>query len=65
MSDKSRARGHFARDDSAVSSIEYALVASLIAVVCVAIVATVGTNLSALYQDICNQVSTAVNGTTC
>lgn len=65
MSDKNRIKSRFARDDSAVSSIEYALVASLIAVVCVAVVATVGTNLNALYQDVCNQVSTAINGTTC
>lgn len=49
-------------DDTATSSIEYALVGSLIAVVCVIVLALVGSNLSALYMEVCNQVSGAVSG---
>lgn len=40
------------RDDRAVTSIEYALIASLIAMAILASVALLGTNLSSLYDRI-------------
>jgi Flp pilus assembly pilin Flp len=45
-----------------VTSIEYALLAALIAMVCVVAVKTAGTNLSALFTDVCNKVSDAISG---
>ena len=53
---------HLATDETAVTSIEYALVASLIAAVCTAMVAAVGDNLGLLYLRVCNEVSTAISG---
>jgi pilus assembly protein Flp/PilA len=52
----------FLLDEQAVTSIEYALLAALIAMVCVAAVKTTGTNLSALYTDVCNKVTKAISG---
>jgi pilus assembly protein Flp/PilA len=52
----------FLLDEQAVTSIEYALVAALIAMVCVAAVKTTGTNLSSLYTDVCNKVTEAISG---
>lgn len=52
----------FLLDEQAVTSIEYALLAALIAMVCVAAVKTTGTNLSALFTDVCNKVSDAISG---
>lgn len=45
-------------DSRAVTSIEYALIASLIAVVIVSSVAFVGTELKATYQHVANCVAT-------
>ena len=50
------------RRRTAVTSIEYALLGVLIAVVCVAAVKTVGTNLSALFTNACNKVTEAISG---
>lgn len=47
---------HLARSETAVSTIEYALLASLIAMVCVVTVFGMGGNLSTLYQTVCNAV---------
>ena len=47
----------------AVTSIEYALIGSLIAVVILGSVGTVGTNLSAFYTLTANCVTFAVTGT--
>jgi pilus assembly protein Flp/PilA len=52
----------FLRDQHAVTSIEYAFMAALIAMVCVATVKAFGTTLSALYTDVCNKVSDAISG---
>jgi pilus assembly protein Flp/PilA len=52
----------FLLDEQAVTSIEYALLAALIAMVCVAAVKTTGTNLSALYTDVCSKVTEAISG---
>ena len=51
-----------AADETAVTSIEYALVASLIAAVCTAMVVAVGYNVGLLYLRVCNEVSTAISG---
>jgi pilus assembly protein Flp/PilA len=53
---------NFLFEEEAVTSIEYALLAVLIAVVCVAAVKTVGTNLSALFTNACNKVTAAISG---
>jgi pilus assembly protein Flp/PilA len=53
---------NFLLDEQAVTSIEYALLAALIAMVCVVAVKTAGTNLSALFTDVCNKVSDAISG---
>lgn len=42
----------FFKEDEAVTAIEYALIASLIAVVIIVAVTQVGTNLSAEYQKV-------------
>lgn len=47
------------RDDGGVTSIEYALIGSLIAVVIVAAVTTVGANLNGLYQNVAAKVAAA------
>jgi pilus assembly protein Flp/PilA len=53
---------NFLFEEEAVSSIEYALLGVLIAVVCVAAVKTVGTNLSALFTNACNTITEAIGG---
>ncbi len=55
----SRAAIAFARDESGVTSIEYALIGSLIAVVIVLSVTNVGTAVSELYQLVADVVATA------
>lgn len=52
----------FLLKDEGVTSIEYALVASLIAVVCAVSVSLVGTNARDLFTTICNAVAAAVSG---
>jgi pilus assembly protein Flp/PilA len=49
----------FARDESAVSSIEYALLSSLIAVVILMSVANVGSNVLALFDVVRSAVAAA------
>ena len=51
--------------EKGVTSIEYALVASLIAVVCALTVSAVGTNTSDLYTKICNAVAAATGNPPC
>jgi len=52
----------FSRHESGVTSIEYALLGSLIAVTCALTVAAVGGNAATLYTSICRGVTTAVSG---
>ena len=54
-----------AREESGVTSIEYALIGALIAAVCVLTVGLLGTNLNTLLTGVCNEVSTAVGGAGC
>ncbi len=44
------------KDESGVTAIEYGLIAALIAVVCVAIWTTVGTNLQATFTTVANDL---------
>jgi pilus assembly protein Flp/PilA len=62
MNDWKYALGRLAEDESGVTSIEYALIGSLIATVCVVTLVSVGGNLNSLYTNVCKQVSTAVSG---
>jgi Flp pilus assembly pilin Flp len=55
----------FLKEERGVSSVEYALLASLIAVVCVAIVAAVGLNTLNLYTVVCNGVAAATGNPSC
>ena len=50
------------REESGVTAIEYALLASLIAVVIVGAVTTVGLNLGVLYDMLATEVSDAISG---
>ena len=44
------------RDDSGATAIEYGLIAALIAVAAVTVLGTVGTNLTATFQTVSNQL---------
>ncbi|MBO3034420.1 Flp family type IVb pilin [Burkholderia pseudomallei] len=44
------------RDESAVSAIEYALIASLIAIVIIGTVQVVGTNLQSVFSTVASDV---------
>jgi len=55
----------FLKEEHGVSSVEYALLASLIAVVCAAIVAAVGLNTLNLYTVVCNGVAAATGNPSC
>ena len=52
----------FAAAEEGVTMIEYGLLAALIAVVCIAAITTVGSELNKLYTTISDAVSTAVSG---
>lgn len=60
---KKHALRRFAADETAVAAIEYALLGSLIAVVCVAVIVGVGDNVGGLFLRVCTEVSTAISGT--
>jgi pilus assembly protein Flp/PilA len=53
------------RKEQGVSSIEYALLGALIAVVCALTVTAVGANTALLYTFVCNQVAAAIGGPAC
>jgi len=50
------------QDEAGVTAIEYALLASLIAVAIVGAVTTVGLNLGVLYDMVATEVSDAISG---
>ena len=52
-------------EQQGVSSIEYALLASLIAVVCALMITAVGTQTVTLYDVICNGVAAATGQPPC
>jgi pilus assembly protein Flp/PilA len=47
---------NFLSDESGVTAIEYALIASLIAVAIIGVVTTVGTNVSTVFSEIGNSL---------
>lgn len=49
----------FIREDEGATAIEYGLIASLIAVVIIAAVATIGSNLSSTFQQVATHITTA------
>ena len=52
----------FAAAEEGVTMIEYGLLAALIAVVCIAAITVVGTQLNKLFTTISDAVTAAVNG---
>lgn len=50
----------FGRDEAAVTSIEYALIAALIAIVIVASVTNVGTAVLALFEMVADEIAAAI-----
>jgi pilus assembly protein Flp/PilA len=50
----------FARDEDGVTAIEYGLIAALIAVVIIGAVQLVGTNLTAVFTEVSDQLSAAI-----
>ena len=57
--------GSFRRDNAGVTSIEYALVAALIALVVVVAVAAAGTGLDTFFRAVAGCVSEAAQGRAC
>jgi len=53
------------RTQQGVSSIEYALLGALIAVVCALTVTAVGANTAVLYELVCDQVAGAIGRPAC
>jgi Flp pilus assembly pilin Flp len=53
------------RNQEGVSSVEYALLACLIAVSCVLMITAVGTQTETLYEVICNGVAAATGQPPC
>jgi Flp pilus assembly pilin Flp len=53
------------RKQQGVSSIEYALLGALIAVVCALTVTAVGANTAVLYTFVCDQVAAAIGRPAC
>jgi pilus assembly protein Flp/PilA len=49
-------------EEEGVTSIEYALMGALIAVVCVVTITAVGNDLKGLYTLVCKEVSNAISG---
>ena len=54
-----------AHEQQGVTSIEYALLASLIGVVCVLMITALGTQTLTLYQVVCNGVAMAIGQPPC
>jgi Flp pilus assembly pilin Flp len=54
-----------AHEQQGVSSVEYALLACLIAVFCVLMISAVGTQTVTLYEVICNGVAVAISQPPC
>jgi Flp pilus assembly pilin Flp len=52
----------FLSQESGVTTIEYAFVAALIAMVCFVVVVAFGASVHDLYLDVCNQVTQAIGG---
>lgn len=53
------------QDEAGITSIEYAFMATLIAVTCVVMVTATGVNLNNLYTRVCSDVAQATAGADC
>jgi pilus assembly protein Flp/PilA len=58
-------RGRLVREEAGVTSIEYALIASLIAVACIAATISLGSGIGALFAKVCHQVGTVSGAPIC
>jgi pilus assembly protein Flp/PilA len=47
---------HFVRNDDAATMVEYALMLSLIAIVCIIAVTAIGTNANTIFNNIANNL---------
>ena len=47
---------HFVRNDDAATMVEYALMLSLIAIVCILTVTAIGTNANTIFNNIANNL---------
>ncbi|HKT08533.1 MAG TPA: Flp family type IVb pilin [Gemmatimonadaceae bacterium] len=47
---------HFVRNDEAATMVEYALMLSLIAIVCIIAVTAIGTNANTIFNNIANNL---------
>jgi Flp pilus assembly pilin Flp len=52
----------FLREEHALTSVEYAMLAVLVATVCLATLSSLSTNLLNLYTVVCNAVSSVASG---
>jgi pilus assembly protein Flp/PilA len=52
----------FVKDESGATAIEYGLIAALIAVVLIAVLGTIGTNLNARFQEVATALAGAGGG---
>ena len=57
-----RAYRTFLNAEEALTSVEYAMLAVMIATVCIAALSAVSTNLLDLYTTVCNAVSNVASG---
>lgn len=61
MNDWKRWFKRLLHDERGATSMEYALMGSLIAIVCIATLVALGANVDGLYINVCNQVSSAIS----
>jgi len=54
----------FAKDEAGQDLLEYALLVALIALVCVAVITSTGTNVQSIFTQISNKLATAAGGGT-
>ena len=51
----------FLRDEAGATAIEYGLIAALVAVACIGVLSTLGTNLSATFSTISSNLTSAAS----
>ncbi len=54
--------GHFYRDESGATAIEYGLIAALVSVAAIGALTTMGNTLNTLFTTVSNAMNTAVSG---
>jgi pilus assembly protein Flp/PilA len=53
--------GHFYRDESGATAIEYGLIAALVSVAAIGALTTMGNTLNTLFTTVSNSMNTAIN----